>query len=189
MILIFFGSSGAGKGTQAKLISKYFNIIHLSTGDILRNKLLENDSLAKKLKAIMDSGDLVSDEILNQIIKDKLISEECKKGFILDGYPRTISQKNFLEDFLFENSLKISNIFDFSLEESIIIDRIKSRANIENRQDDKDDIIKNRISKYYLETKPLSNYYSKNYPDNYNIITGNQEIEMIHQDILKIVKK
>ena len=82
MILIFFGPPGAGKGTQSSLIANYFNIPHLSTGDILRNKLLENDELSEKIKDIMDKGQLVSDEILNEIVSDRIDKQDCLKGFI-----------------------------------------------------------------------------------------------------------
>ena len=189
MIIIFFGPPGAGKGTQASLLSKILNIPHLSTGDILRNKLQDKDDLSSKLKQIMDDGNLVSDQILNKIVSIKLNSKECSNGFILDGYPRTISQNNFLINFLEKNDLKISNIFDLKVKDTKIIERIKYRSSIENREDDKEDIIKNRISKYISETKPLSDFYLKNYIENYHQVNANQEIENIHEDILKITKK
>ena len=189
MILIFFGPPGAGKGTQASLVAKKLNILHLSTGDILRKKLLDNDTLSLRLKEIMDSGNLVSDEILNEIVASRLSLQDCKKGFILDGYPRTISQKNFLETYLEKNNLKISYIFDLKVEGDVIIKRIKSRSDIENRQDDKEEVIKTRISKYIDETKPLSDYFSLKYPKYYHLINGNQEIEMIQGDILRLAKK
>ena len=94
--IIFFGPPGAGKGTQAKIISKYLNVSHLSTGDILRKKLLDNDDLANELKKIMSSGNLVSDDILNSIVSSRL-KNETNKGFILDGYPRTLNQSEFLK--------------------------------------------------------------------------------------------
>ena len=97
MILIFFGPPGAGKGTQSKLIANYFNIPHLSTGDILRKKLLKKDELSKKIKDIMDKGLLVSDDILNQIVSNRIDKQDCLKGFILDGYPRTMNQALFLQ--------------------------------------------------------------------------------------------
>ena len=97
--IIFFGPPGAGKGTQAKIISKFLNISHLSTGDILRKKLLDNDDLAKKLQSIMSSGNLVSDDLLNSIVSSRLTTES-DKGFILDGYPRTLNQSLFLDNFL-----------------------------------------------------------------------------------------
>jgi len=188
MILIFFGPPGAGKGTQASLTAKTLNIPHLSTGDILRDKLLDQDSLSIRLKNFMDSGNLVSDDILNEIVANRLKLPDCQSGFILDGYPRTISQKIFLSDFLESHNLSISTIIDLSIEEKIIIQRIKSRSNIENRLDDREEIIKTRMLKYFQETKPLSNYFRSKYPNDYHIVDGNQNIENIQDDILKIVK-
>ena len=97
--IIFFGPPGAGKGTQAKIISKSLNVSHLSTGDILRKKLQDKDKLANDLKNIMSSGNLVSDDILNSIVASRL-ENEINNGFILDGYPRTLNQSYFLDDFL-----------------------------------------------------------------------------------------
>jgi Adenylate kinase and related kinases len=189
MILIFFGPPGAGKGTQAFFIAKKFNIPHLSTGDILRGKLFDKDELSKKLKRIIDSGNLVSDEVLNEIIANRLALTDCKKGFILDGYPRTIAQKDFLENYLKLNNLQILSIFDLKLDESIIIERIKSRSNIEQRGDDKLSIIKTRIKKYLKETAPLSEYYRAKYPENYYSIDADREVEKIKEELLKILKK
>ena len=188
MILIFFGPPGAGKGTQAFLTAKKLNIPHLSTGDILRDKLLDQDSLSIRLKNFMDSGNLVSDDILNEIVANRLKLPDCQSGFILDGYPRTISQKIFLSDFLESHNLSISKIIDLSIDEKIIIQRIKSRSNIENRLDDREEVIKTRMLKYFQETKPLSNYFRSKYPNDYHIVDGNQNIENIQDDILKIVK-
>ena len=97
--IILFGPPGAGKGTQAKKISEYLKISHLSTGDILRKKLLDKDDLANELKSIMSSGNLVSDEILNSIVSLRL-KKELNNGFILDGYPRTLAQSEFLDNFM-----------------------------------------------------------------------------------------
>ena len=189
MILIFFGPPGAGKGTQASLISEALSIPHISTGEILRNKLLDTDALSIKIKKIIDSGNLVSNDILNELVSNRLNTADCKSGFILDGYPRTLSQKNYLEKYLKNKNLNISYIFELSIDEEVVVKRINFRSNIENRQDDKAEIIKIRIKKYAEETRPLSSYYSLNYPDKYNVIDGNQKIEMIQGDILKIIKK
>ena len=186
--MIFFGPPGAGKGTQAAIISKKLNIPHLSTGIILRNKLEENDSLSKKLKYTMDSGNLVSDDILNTIIKTNLSKQECSKGFVLDGYPRTMNQAVFLNTILTKRKLILSKIIELSLDEKTIIKRIGSRLNIEKRQDDKKEIIKTRFEKYLKETKPLTNYYQKLFPLDYHVFKGNQEIKKIQQDIYKIVQ-
>ena len=189
MILIFFGLPGAGKGTQAKLISEYLNIPHLSTGAILRNILDQKDDFSEKLKTTMDSGELVSDKVLNEIIDKRLDQNDCANGFVLDGYPRTMDQAMFLKSSLDLKKIYSDKIIlDILLDEKVIIERIKTRSNIENRQDDKDDIIKTRIEKYKSETKPLSNYYKSQDKTKYIIIDGNQEIEKIHTTIINIVK-
>ena len=188
MILIFFGPPGAGKGTQSNLVANYFNIPHLSTGDILRKKLLKKDELSKKIKDIMDKGLLVSDGILNQIVSNRIDNQDCLKGFILDGYPRTKDQALFFNSTLESKNLSITKIFDINVDEKIIIKRIKSRSDIENRQDDKEKVIKTRISKYLSETKPLSDFYKNQNFSNYCVIDGNQEIEKIKADIIKILK-
>ena len=188
MIIIFFGSPGAGKGTQAKLVSKKLNIPHLSTGEILRKKLLEKNPLSLKLKEILNSGNLVSDEILNEIIDLRLKFEDCKRGFIMDGYPRTISQASFLDRLFGERNLKIDKIFNLIVDKKTVIKRIKSRSLLENRQDDSEDIIKNRINKYIESTKPLSDFYKKNYPSSFHSINGNIEIDKIQEDIFKILE-
>ena len=189
MIFIFFGPPGAGKGTQAAILSKQYNIPHLSTGEILRNNLLGTNAESIKIRKILEKGDLVSDEILNEIIKQKLDSPECINGYILDGYPRTLSQNDWFQNYLNSKNLEITKIFDINLEKDIIIERIKNRAILEKREDDTEEVIKNRVNKYTEETKPLSKYYLEKNPKNYHLIDGNQEIEMIKIDILKIVKK
>ena len=124
--VIFFGPPGAGKGTQAKIISEFLNVSHLSTGDILRKKLLDKDKLANELKEIMSAGNLVSDDILNSIVSSTL-KKELSKGFILDGYPRTLNQSEFLNNFLLKTSNSINYIFNilvFKVSKSITILKI-----------------------------------------------------------------
>ena len=189
MILIFFGPPGAGKGTQAKFIAKKLNIVHLSTGDILRKQLLEKNTLSIALKKIMDSGQLVTDNVLNKIISERLNNIDCSNGFILDGYPRTMEQAIFLDSTLKAKNLKIDFILDFIIKEEAIIQRIKDRFVTENRDDDDDDVIKTRIANYYKETKPLSNFYKNKFLSTYCVIDGNQKIKKLNTDILKIIKK
>ncbi len=188
MILIFFGPPGAGKGTQADLISNEYKLPHLSTGNIFRNKLLENDQVSINLKKIIDSGELISDQITNKIISERIEKDDCNKGFILDGYPRTIDQAVFLDKKLKEKKLSISKIIDIKIDKKTIIDRIKSRSNIENRKDDNEEVLETRISKYQTETKPLSDYYQSLYPLDYHDINGDQEIKKINRDILNFLK-
>ena len=189
MILIFFGPPGAGKGTQARLIANNFNIPHLSTGDILRDKLLQKDGLSTKLKHIMDKGQLVSDDILNEIVSNRISNHDCLRGFILDGYPRTMGQALFLNTIINSKNLKIDKIIDINIDERIIAKRIFTRFKKENRQDDTEDVINTRISRYLSETKPLSVFFKTKYPSDYLAINGNQEIEKVTADIIKILKK
>ena len=189
MKIVFFGPPGSGKGTQAKLIAKEFNILHLSTGDILRDKLSDGDLLSTKLKEIMSSGNLVSDEILNQIIADKLMSEECNNGFILDGYPRTISQSEFLLSFFKSNRLNLDIIFNFKIDFKLVEERIMLRSKQEQRSDDNLDVIKTRLDKYILETSPVSQFFSKNFGQNFFTIDASQEIYKIQKELMNIIKK
>jgi len=186
MKIVFFGPPGSGKGTQAKLLAKELNISHLSTGDILRDKLRDGDSL---LKEIMSSGNLVSDEILNQIIADKLISEECKNGYILDGYPRTIAQSEFLLSFAKSNNINLDKIFNFRIDFKIVEERIILRSKQEQRSDDNIDIIKTRLNKYTEETYPVSQYFSENYSQNFFTIDASQEVSKIQKELMNIIKK
>ena len=189
MKIIFFGPPGSGKGTQAKLLAKELKILHLSTGDILREKLNDGDSLSFKLKEVMSSGNLVSDEILNQIIANKLISEECLKGYILDGYPRTISQSEFLISFSKSNSLNLDIIFNFKIDFKLVEERIMLRSKQEQRLDDNIDVIKTRLDKYIEETYPVSQFFSKHFSQNFFTIDASQEVSKIQKELINIIKK
>ena len=189
MILIFFGPPGAGKGTQAKLVSKELKIVHLSTGELLRDQLKKENKLSLEVKKIIDKGQLVSDKILNQIVSERILQQDCKKGFIFDGYPRTLSQAYFINDYFVKNNLIFSHFFEFTMDFDLITKRITSRALIESRTDDSERTIKTRFSKYNQETKPVLNYYNKQYSSIYHIVDGNQEIEKINFLLLRLLKK
>ena len=186
--IIFFGPPGAGKGTQAKIISEHLNISHLSTGDILRKKLLENDNLAIELKKIMAAGNLVSDDILNSIVSSRL-TKETSKGFILDGYPRTLHQSEFLSKFLSETSSSINYIFDIQINFEILKNRILKRSSEESREDDNIDVIETRYNEYLNSTQKVSNFYKDKYNTKFYEIDGSLEIEEITQNIKQILKK
>ena len=186
--IIFFGPPGAGKGTQAKMISDYFNLPHLSTGDVLRKKLLDNDNLANDLKEIMSSGKLVSDDILNTIVSSRLKSE-INKGFILDGYPRTLKQSEFLENFLSQISNSINNIFDIQINFETLKNRILKRSAEEKREDDNVDVIQIRYNEYLNSTQKVSNFYKVKYPTIFYEIDGTLQIEEITEKIKQILKK
>ena len=185
--IIFFGPPGAGKGTQAKIISEYLTLPHLSTGEILRSKIKKNDPLALELKEIMANGKLVSDEILNKIVFDEL--DDCKNGFILDGYPRTIDQSNFLNNNLIEKNLNLNFIFNINLDYELLKQRIIKRSFEEKREDDSLNVIKTRYVEYVNSTQKVSEYYKSNNPEIFFEINGDKEIDEITYEIKKIVEK
>ena len=189
MRIIFFGPPGAGKGTQAKLLSSYLGIPHLSTGEVLRSKLNEKDELSNKLKHVMRSGYLVSDEILNEIVSITLLTDNCKKGFILDGYPRTTAQSEYFNSFMVKEDMIINKVINIDLNDKNIENRITLRSRIENRTDDSFEVIRNRIIKYNNETKAIVQFYKSKYPHIFFELNGDQKIEKIHSDIINIVKK
>ena len=161
----------------------------MSTGDILRDKLSHGDSLSIKLKKIMSSGNLVSDEILNQIIAHKLISKECGNGYILDGYPRTILQSEFLLSFAKSNKLNLDIIFNFKIDFKLVEKRIILRSKQEQRSDDNIDVIKTRLDKYIEETFPVSQFFAKNFSQNFFTIDASQEVSKIQKELMNIIKK
>ena len=186
--IIFFGPPGAGKGTQAKIISEYLKVSHLSTGDILRKKLLENDNLAIELKKIMASGNLVSDDILNSIVSSRL-SKESTKGIILDGYPRTLPQSEFLNNFFLETSSFLDYIFDIQINFEILKNRIIKRSSEEGREDDNINVIETRYNEYLNSTQKVSNIYKEKNPSIFYEIDGSPQIQEITKKIKEILKK
>ncbi len=186
--IIFFGPPGAGKGTQAKIISEYLKLPHLSTGEILRKKILEKDNLSMKLKEIMSSGKLVSDEILNVIVSSRL-SNEASKGFILDGYPRTLEQAKFLNNFLEKQSNKINYIFNIQISFDILKERIIKRSSEESRDDDKIDVITTRYNEYLHTTEKVSQLYKEIQPKIFHEVDGINKIDEITSKIKEILKK
>ncbi len=183
MKLILFGPPGSGKGTQASLLAKKNKIPHLSTGDILRFKLKQDDSLAKEISKIISGGSLVPDSIINPIVADKLLSNDCKNGFILDGYPRNKYQSNFLLDFLEKNNLDIDLIIDFITDTNTVKKRILERSKIENRSDDNLEAIKTRLDKYFAETQPLAAIFKDKFKEKFLEINATQDITKIQYDI------
>ena len=187
MNFILFGPPGAGKGTQAKMLIDKFNIVQISTGDMLRDEVKSQSELGKSAKAIMDRGDLVSDKIIIAMIKKRIQMLDCKNGFILDGFPRTLNQAIELDGLLEDLKINMDKVIEIEVDENLLLERINKRA-LENesiRNDDNSSILKNRIIVYKKDTMPVINYY-KNLKK-LNTINGMQSIEKVSRDILNIL--
>ena len=188
MNLILFGPPGAGKGTQAKVLVEKFKIVQISTGDMLREEVNARTDLGKVAKLIMDSGDLVSDEIIMSMIEKRICKSDCEKGFILDGFPRTLKQAVDLGEILENLNKKINKVIEINVDEELLIERIIQRAKESNynRGDDKTEILKNRIFVYRKDTLPVLKYYKER--EILNTINGMQNIEKVTKDILELLK-
>lgn len=157
MILVFLGPPGVGKGTQAKLFSEARSIPHISTGEILREAIASGTDLGRRVKAKLDAGQLVSDSLMEEVVARRLTNIDCEKGFILDGYPRTVEQAASLEKILLEIGKSLSGVIYFSLPEDKLLARLSSRK--EGRADDSDEIQKERLNVYNTKTVPLVEHY------------------------------
>jgi len=159
--LVLFGPPGAGKGTQSKLLIDKYNLVHLSTGDILRGEIAAGTALGMKAKTLMDRGDLVPDEVVIGMISSKLDNNTNSKGFIFDGFPRTTAQAESLDNLLDEKGTSISAMLSLKVEDTELIRRLLFRGKDSGRVDDKnEEIIANRINEYNNKTAPLKDYYS-----------------------------
>jgi len=162
MHLIMFGPPGAGKGTQAKRIQDRYELKQLSTGDMLRGEVASGSELGQKLKAVMDAGELVSDDLIIEIIANCIIQPECEKGFILDGFPRTVAQAEALDDMLQNMARKIDHVIVLNVNDEELVERVKARAQEagETRSDDNEETVRHRLTVYNEQTAPLLPYYT-----------------------------
>jgi len=162
MRLILLGPPGAGKGTQAKILVETYGIPQLSTGDILRAAIAAATPLGLQAKAVMDRGDLVSDEIVNGIVSERLDEADCARGFVLDGFPRTIPQAEALDKMLAEKNMKLDAVIEIRADAETLATRILNRAEETGgaRADDNADVIRKRLAVYTEQTEPLVAYYS-----------------------------
>ncbi len=151
--LLFLGAPGAGKGTQAKLLSQTYSYLHLSTGELLRKEIEMNSSLGRQVKDIMNRGELVSDDLVLQIVRQNLDNDN--KGWILDGYPRNLSQANSLNEVLIEINQPLELVFYLDIPEEVLIKRLLLRG----RKDDTEVTIRRRIEIYKETTEPLIQYF------------------------------
>jgi len=162
MRLILLGPPGAGKGTQAKILVEAYGIPQLSTGDILRAAIAAKTPLGVEAKAIVDRGDLVSDAIVNGIVSERLDAEDCKPGFILDGFPRTIAQAEALDRMLADKGIALNAVIEIKAEPDELVKRVINRAKESGgaRADDNEEVLRKRLGVYSEQTAPLVAYYS-----------------------------
>ncbi len=162
MNLVFLGPPGSGKGTQAKRLSERLKAFHLSTGDLLREGVKNGTPLGKKAQKYMEAGELVPDELIVGLIEEKMASGILDKGYILDGFPRTVPQAEALKAMLDRNKKKIEMAVLLDVPDEEVIKRLSIRAGIEGRADDADvNTVKNRLDVYKKQTQPILDFYEK----------------------------
>ncbi|MBQ9899564.1 MAG: adenylate kinase [Acholeplasmatales bacterium] len=212
MKLLIMGRPGAGKGTQAVNIREYYNIPHISTGDMFRAAIKNQTKLGMEAKGYMDKGALVPDEVTIGIVKERLLEDDCKKGFLLDGFPRTIAQAEALDAFLKENGIKLDAVLDVNVPAEILVRRMVGRrvcktcgatfhvefnpSKVEGvcdncgspliqRADDTEATAKNRLSVYDNQTAPLLDFYKKQ--NILKTVNGDQPLDKVFDDIKSVL--
>jgi adenylate kinase len=213
MIILFLGAPGAGKGTQASIIAKKLGIPHISTGDIFREAVSKGTELGKKAKEYMDRGELVPDEIVIGIVKERIVADDCKNGFVLDGFPRTVAQAEALDRVLSEIDRKIDYVLNIVVSEDGVVKRLTGRRTCKNcgavyhvifnppqkegvcdvcggelyqRDDDKEETVRNRLQVYFEKTAPLIDYYR-----NKGVlvdINGEQTVDEVTKEIERVIR-
>ena len=159
MRLLIMGPPGAGKGTQATRIAEHYRIPAISTGDIFRAMKHADTPLARQVREIMESGGYVSDEITNEIVKDRLARPDCQQGFLLDGYPRTLQQVQTLDDYLAETNRPLDAVISLLADTDEVVARLLKRAAIDGRSDDNEETVRVRLQVYAEQTEPLLDVY------------------------------
>lgn len=191
MRLIFLGPPGAGKGTQASLLTAQYGIPQLSTGDMLRAAVAQQTEVGKRAKAVMDAGQLVSDEIVNAIVSDRIDEADCSNGFILDGYPRTVPQAVALNEMLHDKGLKLDAVIELKVDETALVQRMENRVaetiakGGQVRSDDNPEAFRKRLVEYREKTAPLSEHYAST--GELKTVNGMADVDTVTKEIAKIL--
>ncbi|MCE2516594.1 MAG: adenylate kinase [Alphaproteobacteria bacterium] len=187
MNIILLGPPGAGKGTQAEKLVNDRGLVQLSTGDMLRQAIQDGTELGLKAKAIMDAGDLVADDIILGMIRERLMSDECANGVILDGFPRTVAQAEGLDAMLAEMNLGIDHVIEIQVDEAALFARIETRAKETGgaRSDDNAEVLTKRLKVYHDSTAPILPHYRAK--GNMSVVDGMMAIEDVAAAIDEIL--
>ena len=184
--ILLFGPPGSGKGTQSEKVSKKYNLTHISTGDLFRDHLCKGTDLGKEAQSYIDNGNLVPDEIVIKMVDKKLSSENNTRGFIFDGFPRTVNQARALDELMEKKDQKIDIMIALQVSEDELRKRIVLRGKTSGRSDDQDvEKINNRIKVYHEETLPVANYYEAK--GKYKGVEGMGSIDDIFQNICEVI--
>jgi len=159
MHIVFLGPPGSGKGTQAKLLAERLRVPDIATGEMLRAGVLEGTPLGGKVKAVMASGDLVPDDLMIALIRERLAAPDAADGFVLDGFPRTVDQALALEQILKGNEKSVDVVVNLAVPEAALIDRLAGRSGLEHRSDDGRHTVLERLRVYHEKTEPLIDFY------------------------------
>ena len=185
MNIIIFGPPGAGKGTQSKFIEKKYNLLQLSTGELLRNEIKNKTQLGLEISSIINSGDLVSDEIVSKLIEKYISDQKNKQRLIFDGYPRNIDQAKNLDKLLKKYNQQIDIVLKLSVSLETIKRRISERKSLEQRTDDSDEIAIKRFKTYELSSEPVLDYYKQS--NLLKVINGENTISEINVEISGLI--
>jgi adenylate kinase len=161
MRVLFMGPPGAGKGTQAALLAAQLGVPHISTGDIFRANVAQGTELGKQAQAFMDAGEYVPDTITNAMVRDRLTHDDCRPGFLLDGYPRTMEQVAELDAMLRSAQQKLDLVVELTVDVDEVVGRLVKRAQDQGRSDDTEEVIRRRLEVYAEQTAPLTETYSQ----------------------------
>lgn len=160
MRVVLMGPPGAGKGTQAVVVAAVLGVPHVSTGDIFRSNVAEGTPLGVEAKRYMDAGEYVPDDITNAMVRDRIAHDDCRAGFVLDGYPRTIEQVSELAAMLEADSLRLDAVVELEVDIDEVVGRLVKRAQEQGRSDDTEDVIRRRLEVYFEQTAPLTKSYA-----------------------------
>lgn len=188
MKIILFGPPGAGKGTQAKFLIERYGIVQISTGDMLRDAVAKGNEIGEEVKNVMEKGELVSDKLIMSLISDRIDQKDCKQGFILDGFPRTLAQAIALDKILEDKNLHIDHVIQIHVDEDLLLNRINKRAseNKNARKDDNSEILANRLIVYNQQTIPVLQHYEK--MNKLKKINGMLSIDEVFNQILNVLE-